>query len=1029
MAGSYDGSIRIDTSINAVPIDKGIAQIENKIKGLAATIGLAFGVKELIDFGKRSIDAASDLAEAQNVVDTAFGDMSYKMEQFAATALETYGISELTAKNMGSTYMAMAKGMGVATDAASDMAVTLTGRLSDIMSFYNKTQSEVDTIGRALITGETEPLKAIGVVMTQTNLSAYAMAQGFSKTYAEMSSNEQLLVRYKYFLEQTSLAQGDFAKTSEGWANQTRLLSERINEFMTNLGGVIMNVLTPALQFANEAVTFLNDLFFDGKSEEETTAAKNAEAVTDEVTQVGAAADKSKKKLNNLLSGFDELHVISGAGSDKDKENTTDAGIDTSNLLGVNLDADTLTAKKAAQKYRDIINEIYLAFKRHPLTKTIEGIIGAIGKFFGFIKGNKDISAGDIVDTLMDILGAILAYKALSGIVGGVKAFAGGFSSLISLITAHPVVAAIAGITALTIGIIALSEEMEHQRIASYFGDISISLEEIDQIVGPITEDVDNVAQAFEDNKDKLTTAKDNFSDIAQAVQEVFDSFEKNNAEQDVEGFAKQLDELVDGALEVNNATFDTSAWKAAFLADDGVIDEFEQKTLDDFEQMGDSIADKIRGYGVAIHSITDKAIKESRDLTQAEIDNLKTLYQELAEMTQAQTQAESEATWERLKRGAYSYDSYEELASRIKEAQEHEEKAKEELRRSMYTDALAKLNSELAAGEIDETEFERQKEELLQLADDKVKALDINSKRNEREAVLAWTQGAFTNIAKSFAFDDTELEKMQQYFKLILTNPDGMDAESVGKLLPQMDQRDVELFYSTYGALDEMKKQLGFDFFEKWTELNDTIGDTMYTTEDFFDALTNLIDNVTPLSVNDILPTLEKFKEYPDKYTEILREWADKQHYTIELKGEIDEEAFNDYWDEFISDTKKEQLALPSSFIGQSLTDKFNIQNEKQATSEWAAQQPYNIKILGKFDEEGFEKYWEKYISDNKPSLQFRPSLNFIGPQQQSVTDKFNIQLNVDIDNSNQTVKADNGVTAKATWKNDSMMDNGGGR
>ncbi len=296
MAGSYDGSIRIDTAINTASLDNGLGQIENKIKSLAGTIGLAFGVKELIYFGKRSIDAASDLAEAQNVVDTAFGNMSYKMEKFADTALETYGISELTAKNMGSTYMAMAKGMGVATDAASDMAVTLTGRLSDIMSFYNKTQSEVDTIGRALITGETEPLKAIGVVMTQTNLSAYAMAQGFSKTYTEMSSNEQLLVRYKYFLEQTALAQGDFAKTSEGWANQTRLLSERINEFMTNLGGLIVNTLRPALQFANEAVNFLNDLFFGGKDNvEDAAAVKNAEAVTDEVTSMGNAAEKSER--------------------------------------------------------------------------------------------------------------------------------------------------------------------------------------------------------------------------------------------------------------------------------------------------------------------------------------------------------------------------------------------------------------------------------------------------------------------------------------------------------------------------------------------------------------------------------------------------------------------------------------------------------------------------------------------------------------------------------------------------------------
>lgn len=189
MADNYDGSIRIDTRINTQPIDAGVSQIEDKIKGLASTVGLAFGMKELVEFGSKAINAASDLAEAQNVVDTAFGSMSYKMEQFAATALDTYGISELTAKNMGSTYMAMAKGMGVAEGAASDMAVTLTGRLSDIMSFYNKSQTEVDTIGRSLITGETEPLKAIGVVMTQTNLQAYAMAQGLNKAYNEMSGS------------------------------------------------------------------------------------------------------------------------------------------------------------------------------------------------------------------------------------------------------------------------------------------------------------------------------------------------------------------------------------------------------------------------------------------------------------------------------------------------------------------------------------------------------------------------------------------------------------------------------------------------------------------------------------------------------------------------------------------------------------------------------------------------------------------------------------------------------------------------
>lgn len=905
MAGSYDGSIRIDTSINSQPIDKGISAIENKIKSIGKTIGLAFGVKELIDFGRKAVTAASDLAEAQNVVDTAFGDMSWKMEQFAATALETYGISELTAKNMGSTYMAMAKGMGVATDAASDMAVTLTGRLSDIMSFYNKTQREVDTIGRALITGETEPLKAIGVVMTQTNLSAYAMAQGFSKTYDAMSANEQLIVRYKYFLEQTALAQDDFAKTSDSWANQTRLLSERLNEFMTNLGGLIMNTLTPALEFANEAVSFLNDLFFGGKGAEETTAVKNAEAVTDEVTAMGAAADKSKKKLNNLIAGFDELHIISGA-NDKDKEQATDAGIDTSNLLGVNLDADTKTAKKAAGKYRDIINEIYLAFKRHPLTKTIEGIIDGIGKFFGIIDDSGKISAGGIVDTLMDILEAILAYKAVKGIVGGVSAFTGGFGKLIGIITAHPVAAAVVGITGLAIGIFKLSKELERQRIASYFGDISISLDEIRELVGPITESVDKVAGAFEDKREKLANAKEDFAGIAKAVQDTADAFKNNKIEQDVEGFAKQLDELLNSALEVNKATFDTSAWKTAFLEDDGVIDEREQEILDSFDKLGGSVEDTIKNYGEKIHEITSAAIKENRELTEAEIANLESLYKKLEELTLSTDKIKSQATWERLKSGAYTFDSYAELAEEIRKAQEQEQKTREEVHQSMYEDALAMLGTALAAGKITNEEYEQKKAERLKKADETVKKMEIESKRYQREILLAFAQGAFTNLAKSYANDEDDLKKMQEYFDLLTSMPDKV---SDAKLLEFVnhDEHTGQLMNSvTYGVLRDLKKQFGLDLMSELEELNAEIGDSAAGLNDYYKTLEDTLGDFTGLDVDSILPTLEEFKDRPEAYTAILNQWLQYQSFSIQMGVEFDTEAATKQLNDFINQNYK---------------------------------------------------------------------------------------------------------------------------
>lgn len=816
MAGNYDGSIRIDTSINSQPIDSGLSAIENKIKSIGTTIGLAFGVKELIDFGKRAVTAASDLTEAQNVVDTAFGDMSWKMEQFAATALDTYGISELTAKNMGSTYMAMAKGMGVATNAASDMAVTLTGRLSDIMSFYNKTQSEVDTIGRAMITGETEPLKAIGVVMTQTNLSAYALAKGYEKTYDAMSANEQLIVRYKYFLEQTAMAQGDFAKTSEGWANQTRLLSERWNEFITNFGGLIMNTLTPALEFANEAVSFLNELFFGGKDNaENASAVKNAEAVTDEVTSMGAAADNSKKKLNNLIAGFDELHVISGAKSDSDKEQSTDAGIDTSNLLGVNLDADTKTAKKAAGKYRDVINEIYLAFKRHPLTKTVEGIIKSVGKFFGFIKDNNKISAGGIVDTLMDILGAILAYKTVKGIVGGVSAFTKGFRGLIGVITAHPVAAAIVGITGLAIGISELEENLSRQRIASYFGDISISLDEIDELVSPIDEDINNLAKAFGDNESKIKTSRDNFMELSKAIGATTDALKFSSSSEDIDKFTQQVDEYIDAALDYTNAKNDTSALRELYMAD-GKIDETEQAVLDSIENLNGSVSSKIETIRAQIHAITQAAADENRGLVEAEIENIKRLYDELAQLTSTQGDIEQSAAWERLISRAYTYDSYDELLEEIQKAREKSEDLQKEADEANFRYLESQIQERKANGDSD-AEIEEFRKQYLDTINKSWNQKKKESAEYELKLLDAWGEAhnsvtedeAFDKITSSWLLSNKEAKNRVKYYYETLKNEtlNNRDTQgSIDKVSQMASDLNEELYFKAaeacYGAL-----------------------------------------------------------------------------------------------------------------------------------------------------------------------------------------------------------------------------------
>lgn len=290
-------------------------------KKIAAVAVAAFSVKAIISFGQQAISLASDITEVQNVVDTAFGGMSAQVDEWAKTTVDKFGVSELAAKRTASTYMAMSKGMGQYGQAAADMAIKAAERTGDIASFYNMTQEQADTMMKSIWTGETESLKRIGVVMTQTNLDAYALANGFGKVTSKMSQAEQVQLRYQYVMEQTRLAAGDFEKTSDSWANQTRVLTERWKEFMSVIGTGLIQVLTPVVKFLNECLSKLisiaqqvsqvmSSVFgWDIGGQEASATATNdmADAQTNLADATKAAAKEAKK----AQSSFDELNVLS----------------------------------------------------------------------------------------------------------------------------------------------------------------------------------------------------------------------------------------------------------------------------------------------------------------------------------------------------------------------------------------------------------------------------------------------------------------------------------------------------------------------------------------------------------------------------------------------------------------------------------------------------------------------------------------------------------------------------------------------
>ena len=226
---------------------------------LAKAIGLVMIARKALDTIKTGIDYASDLAEVQNVVDVTFGSATEAINSWSKECLAAYGMNEVSAKRYAGTIGAMLKSSGLAGDAIVDMSKDMVGLAGDMASFYNLDLETAFEKIRSGISGETEPLKQLGINMSVTNLEAYALSQGIKTSYNEMSQAEQVMLRYNYLMSATADAQGDFARTQDSYANQTRLLSESWLEFTGIMAEQLLPVLTTIVSWLNNIVAFLTE--------------------------------------------------------------------------------------------------------------------------------------------------------------------------------------------------------------------------------------------------------------------------------------------------------------------------------------------------------------------------------------------------------------------------------------------------------------------------------------------------------------------------------------------------------------------------------------------------------------------------------------------------------------------------------------------------------------------------------------------------------------------------------------------------
>lgn len=366
--------------------------------------------------------------------------MNEQVNNFAQNAVFQFGLSETMAKQYTGTFGAMAKAFGFVESEAYAMSTTLTGLAGDVASFYNITQGEAYTKLKSVFTGETESLKDLGVVMTQTALDQFALANGYGKTTAKMTEQEKVALRYAFVQQQLSLAQGDFARTSDSWANQVRILKLQFDSLRASLGQGFIAALTPVIkvintimgklvQLANVFSAFMKRLFgvkSDSSSgigavASDVSSATNAmDNLSNSTSGVGSAAKKAAKEIKGLM-GIDEINTISSTGSDSDSGSGDSSGIGN---IGMD-DWDFSQQEKAtdgllskvevfADKVRNIFKNISNFIKKHKeiILSIIGGLVSGIIAFF--IAGNW----GAITGAIASVIGWIELIPTALGLAG-----------------------------------------------------------------------------------------------------------------------------------------------------------------------------------------------------------------------------------------------------------------------------------------------------------------------------------------------------------------------------------------------------------------------------------------------------------------------------------------------------------------------------------------------------------------------------------------------------------------------------------
>ena len=299
--------------------DKGATGVSTAFKKLKTGI-VALGIGKVI---KDSIQSGMDAIESDSLFETSLGDSADAVRSWSEEMAGALGLSDVAMrKNTGVIYN-MTSSMGVAEDNALKMSKGISLLSEDMASFYNLDSAEAFNKLRAGLTGETEPLKALGILVDENTVKQVAYSEGIAENGAELTQQQKVLARYVAILKQTGNAQGDLARTINSPSNQLRILKQQVqnlgiafSKFLMPVVSAVLPYITAFTKVVTQALTSLATFLGLGKDE---STSKETKKVADNVGGLSGDYDKatkSAKKLKGALAGFDEMNTLQDKSSD-----------------------------------------------------------------------------------------------------------------------------------------------------------------------------------------------------------------------------------------------------------------------------------------------------------------------------------------------------------------------------------------------------------------------------------------------------------------------------------------------------------------------------------------------------------------------------------------------------------------------------------------------------------------------------------------------------------------------------------------